>query len=153
MSSFKGEGFLGTKLLRKGKLYYVVNFYSSYSINLKRKLWKDLLTYKSKCSDGEWCLSGDFNAIVNERERQGSDFFFCRKTEIRDFASFISATSLIDVYCKGKAYSWYNEDVKSISRIDMFFLSNSLIVDWGNVGKCIDKRDIFDHCPIWLIID
>ncbi|XP_058767333.1 uncharacterized protein LOC131641013 [Vicia villosa] len=96
LNSFKGEGYLGIKLIRKRKLYYVVNVYSSCFIHLKRKLWKELLELKSKYTDGEWCLGGDFNAISNSRERRGSKLHG-RSTKMRDFADFISATNLIDI--------------------------------------------------------
>lgn len=40
-----------------------------------------------------------------------------------------------------------------MSRIDTFLLSNTLIDRWGVVGNTIGKRDIFDHCPIWIKIN
>lgn len=89
--------------------------------------------------------------MVNERERYGSVNNYIR-VEMRDFANFIHYIYLIDVQCKGKSYSWYISDGKSMSRIDRFLLSDSLICDWGIVGQLINKRDLFDHCPIWLII-
>lgn len=38
-----------------------------------------------------------------------------------------------------------------MSRIDRFLIFDSLILAWGIVGQLIDKRDVSDHCPIWLI--
>jgi hypothetical protein len=30
----------------------------------KRKLWRDLIDFKSNNVPGEWCLGGDFNAVL-----------------------------------------------------------------------------------------
>lgn len=40
-----------------------------------------------------------------------------------------------------------------MSRLYRFLLSDALIFDWGVVRQLIDKRDILDHCPIWLVIN
>lgn len=56
VSSFRGEGFLGIKILHKGLYIYIFNVYYPCDTQLKRKLWQDLIHWKNKFSDGEWCL-------------------------------------------------------------------------------------------------
>lgn len=73
-----------------------MNVYSPCSLQLKRKLWKDLILCKSKFSDGEWCMGGDFNVVVSERERHGHSSRG-RMSEMRDFSVFILGSNLIDV--------------------------------------------------------
>ncbi|XP_058762006.1 uncharacterized protein LOC131635401 [Vicia villosa] len=150
--SFRGEGFIGIKVIHKGLPFYIVNVYSPCTLQLKRKLWKDLLQCKSYFTDGEWCIAGDFNVVVCKRERRGSGSR-SRTSEMKDFAEFILHSNLIDVQCKGKRYSWFSGGGLSMSRIDRFLLSDSLILEWGISGQRIDNRDVSDHCPIWLISD
>lgn len=61
--------------------------------------------------------------------------------------------NLIDVPCLCNNFSWVSGDGRSMSRLDRFLLSKPLIVLWGVVGQVINKRDISDHCPIWLMLD
>lgn len=145
LASFKGDNFLVIKISIQGKFVYIIYVHSSCFIHLKRKLWHDLLDFKAKHTDGEWCVGGYFNAIGSK--------FNCRRTETRELACFILDFSLIDVQCKGKAFSWYNGDENSMSRIDRFLVSNSLISEWGIIGQFIDDRNISDHYPVWLSID
>ncbi|XP_058763936.1 uncharacterized protein LOC131637356 [Vicia villosa] len=130
----------------------LISIWKEDACELKRKLWKDLLICKSKFSDGEWCIAGDFNAVTNKRERRGHGIR-SRRSEMRDFSEFIFGSNLIDVQCKGKCFIWYSGDGLSMSRIDWFLLSDSLITAWGIIGQLIDNRDVSNHCPIWLISD
>lgn len=57
--SFKGEGFIGINLLWKGKSIYVVNIYSSCTINNKKKLCSQLCVCKRK-----FPASGVFQEIL-----------------------------------------------------------------------------------------
>lgn len=103
ISSFRGEGFLGIKVFHKGLCSYIVKVYSPCDIHLKRKLSQDIILYKSKFYDGEWCLEGDFNIVVNDREIIGFGRNY-RRFKMRDFADFIFNTNLIDVQCKGNLF-------------------------------------------------
>lgn len=90
--------------------------------------------------------------MINERERIGFGRS-CRKSEMREFTEFIFNINLIDVQCKGKSFSWYSGDGRSMSRLDRFLISDILISNWEVVGQLIDKMDISDHFPIWLVIN
>lgn len=152
INSFKGVGFLGTKVIWKDDVYYVVNVYSSCDLDKKKRMWDDLLVLKKKFCDGEWIMGGDFNAIKNGRERKGRAVAFNNK-EADLFAEFISDSGLVDVPCKGKNFSWFSGDDKSKSRIDRFLLSSVVVNRWEVVGQLIGDMDISDHCPIWIISD
>ncbi|XP_058770682.1 uncharacterized protein LOC131644227 [Vicia villosa] len=152
LNSFKGEGFLGIKVKWKENFYYVVNIYSSCVLQKKKDLWDNLLKLKSSFSDGEWIFGGDFNASKNVHERKGRS--------IRDmesgselFAKFIVNSGLVDVPSKGKKFTWYSGDGRSMSRIDRFLVSSKIINDWGVVGQLVGDRDISDHCPVWFVVD
>lgn len=53
--------------------------------------------------------------------------------------------NLVDLPCLGNTFRWFSEDGKSMSRIDRFLSSDTLIEMWGVVGKYIRKRDISNH--------
>ncbi|MCI28495.1 hypothetical protein A2U01_0049696, partial [Trifolium medium] len=50
---------------------HIVNIYAPCSASGKKKLWEDLLAVKQQSGGGEWCLGGDFNAILHSSERKG----------------------------------------------------------------------------------
>ncbi|XP_058777373.1 uncharacterized protein LOC131651709 [Vicia villosa] len=149
--SFAGAGYLSIKLRWKGKNYYIVNVYSPCELNLKRKLWRELLSLKAKFSYGEWIMGGDFNSNKNERERKGC--VVSRRSEMRYFSSLIEESNLVDLQCKGKRYSWYGGAGRAMSRIDIFLVDEAIISRWGIVRQLIGERDISDHCPAWIIIN
>ncbi|XP_058759398.1 uncharacterized protein LOC131632678 [Vicia villosa] len=147
--SFKGEGFLGIKLRWEHNFYYVINVYSSCDLIKKKALWEELLSLKESFKDGEWIVGGDFNAVKDGKERKGK-VGLVNNREADLFAEFIDKSSLVDVPCKGKKFTWFSGDGKAKSRIDRFLLSSVVINRWEVVGQLIGDRDISDHCPIWI---
>ncbi|XP_058780355.1 uncharacterized protein LOC131653996 [Vicia villosa] len=129
--SFKGEGFLGIKV---------------------KKLWSDLLEAKSRYTDNEWFVAGDFNSISDRSERKGCSQQF-RNSEISYFVGFIEESNLVDVPTKGKRFSWFGGEGRTMSRLDRFLVSENMIKSLDIVGQKIGNRDISDHYLVWLIVD
>ncbi|XP_058746549.1 uncharacterized protein LOC131619477 [Vicia villosa] len=152
LCSFKGDGYLVTKVEWKNNNYYIVNIYSSCLLSKKKELWKELLELKEIFKDGEWIMGGVFNAIKNSRERKGR-MALANLNETDIFSEFIDKFFLVDVSCKGKKFSWFSGDGKSMSRLDHFLVSSSIVSNWGVVGQLIGDKDISDHCPVWLMMD
>jgi hypothetical protein len=100
----------------------------------KRKLWNDLLKFKLNNVQGDWCLGGDFNAVLKAWERKGNNSLF-RQNERLEFCQFVDAMELIDVPVVGKKFSWYSADGTSMSRLDHFLLSEKFI----DKEKCQDN--------------
>ncbi|XP_058783451.1 uncharacterized protein LOC131658138 [Vicia villosa] len=152
VSSFKGDGYLGTKVEWKNSFYYIVNIYSSCLLSKKKELWKKLLELQDAFKDGEWILGGDFNVIKNSSERRERTVAV-NHVEMDLFSEFIDESLLEDIPCKGKKFSWFSGDGKSMSRLDRFLVSSSIVSKWGVVGQLIGDRDISDHCPVWILKD
>ncbi|XP_058765777.1 uncharacterized protein LOC131639291 [Vicia villosa] len=152
ISSFKGEGFLGIKVIWKDNAYYILNVYSSCLLAKKKELWENILRLKDSFTDGEWIIGGDFNSIRAIGERRGRSERVV-SNEAVFFDKFIEDSGLIDIPCKGKKYSWYSGDGRAMSRIDRFLVSNVVVNRWGLVGQFIGCRDVSDHCPVWLVKD
>ncbi|XP_058756726.1 uncharacterized protein LOC131629938 [Vicia villosa] len=150
--SFKGEGYLGIKVIWKSFIYYIVNVYSSCILSKKKELWSKLLELKETFTDGEWIIGGDFNAVKHRGERKGRTLYD-NNSGMRLFAEFVEKSDLIDIPCKGKKFSWYSGDGRSMSRIDRFLLSEVIVDRWKVIGQKIEDRDLSDHCPVWLVMD
>ncbi|PNX97198.1 cysteine-rich receptor-like protein kinase, partial [Trifolium pratense] len=135
---------------QEGGILYVVNIYAPCTMSGKRKLWQQLLDFKSNNEEGEWCLGGDFNAVLKCGERKGSSALN-RQAERWEFRQFVEGMELIDVPVTGKKYTWFSADGKAMSRLDRFLLSEGCIEKGGVSGQWVGDRDISDHCPIWLI--
>ncbi|XP_045791609.1 uncharacterized protein LOC123886326 [Trifolium pratense] len=147
--SFTGIGFLGICVEWKDGLLYIVNIYSPCSLSGKRKLWKDLLDFKSNNDIGEWCLGGDFNAISKSGERRG-----CGSTGISsertEFSAFMDDFEVVDIQVLRKKSMWLNSDGSVMSRLDRFLLSDGFIHKGGIFNQWVGNRDTSDHCTIWL---
>ncbi|XP_058765457.1 uncharacterized protein LOC131638920 [Vicia villosa] len=147
LCSFGGVGFLGLKVVWKEEVYYIVNVYSSCISGEKKELWRKLLDLKSRFSDGEWVIGGDFNAVKNSNERKGVSGRVSTR-EAREFSDFITLSNLIDVPSKGKKFTWFGGDGRARSRIDRFLVADNIVSNWGVVGQMVGDRDVSDHCPI-----
>ncbi|PNY01857.1 cysteine-rich receptor-like protein kinase, partial [Trifolium pratense] len=150
LSSFSGNGFLGITVERESVVLHIVNIYSPCNISGKKKLWEDILALKQHSSNGEWCVGGDFNAVLHSSERIGSSAV-SRQGERILFNRFVEELEVIDVPVLGKKFSWFSADGRSMSRIDRFLLSDGFITTQGISSQWIGDRDISDHCPIWLM--
>ncbi|XP_045791747.1 uncharacterized protein LOC123886474 [Trifolium pratense] len=148
--SFTSDSFLGLCVEWKEGTLYIINVYSPCNLSGKRKLWNDLLEFKLNNEQGDWCVGGDFNAVMKEGERQGSSSF-SRINERMEFCQFAEAIELIDVPVAGKKFTWFSADGKAKSRLDRFLLSENFIEKGAVPGQWIGNRDISDHCPIWLL--
>lgn len=119
-------GFLGVKIGWKNNMYYIVNMYSSCTLSLKRIKWGETLDLRKKLVDRIWVIEGDFNSISKSCERKGS-LQVNRRVGQREFREFIEEANLVDVPCSGDSFTWSSGDGKSMSRIDRFLISDSLM--------------------------
>ncbi|KAI5445480.1 hypothetical protein KIW84_013638 [Lathyrus oleraceus] len=71
-SSFRGRGYVGVNAMWKCE-YNLVNIYSPYNAADKKRLWSSLICKKRNRGGGGWIVGGDFNSILNRKERLGVD--------------------------------------------------------------------------------
>ncbi|MCI00463.1 hypothetical protein A2U01_0021482, partial [Trifolium medium] len=148
--SFYGDGFLGISVEWEGVVLYIINVYAPCTVSGKRKLWQELLDFKMNNEEGEWCLGGDFNAVLKNGERKGSSSLN-RQAERWEFRQFVEGMEVVDVPVTGKKFTWFSADGKAMSRLDRFLLSEGFIDKSGVSCQWVGDRDISDHCPIWLL--
>jgi len=70
------------------------------------------------------CVCGDFNAVRCPEERRGTSGVFTTAW-IDTFNNFIEDLTLLDLPLRGRMFTWFRGDGKSMSRIDRFLLSEN----------------------------
>lgn len=56
----------------------------------------------------------------------------------------------MDIPCVGGKFTWYKDNGKVMSRLDLFLVLNNLIDGWGVIEQRIGVRDLPDHTLIRL---
>lgn len=93
-----------------------------------------MLELKEACSDDEWIIGGDFNAVKHHSEKKGISLND-NNNGMNFFAEFVEKSELVDILCKGNNFSWYSGDEESMSRIDRFLLSEVIVKRWNVIGQ------------------
>ena len=70
----KGNGFLAIEgnWRDNNEVITLVNVYSPWDLEGKRRFWKELLDYKNSSNVSRWCITRDFNSVRKRNERVGS---------------------------------------------------------------------------------
>ncbi|MCH99417.1 endonuclease/exonuclease/phosphatase family protein, partial [Trifolium medium] len=134
--SFTDEGFLGICVEWKGMVLYIVNVYSSCTHAGKKRLWESLSNFKLNNAKGEWCIGGDFKAVLHASERKGCSAT-SRQTEISQFNHFVEMMEVVDVPVLGKKFTWFSADGNSMSRLDHFLVSEGFVEKGEVTGQWV----------------
>jgi len=86
------------------------------------------------------CVCGDFNAIRCVEERRSVSSVF-HQAGPDNFNGFISNNFLVDLPLRGRTYTWYRGDGRSMSRIDRFLLFEHwfglIVLSWQRPEDCL----------------
>jgi hypothetical protein len=127
--------------------WWLTNVYGPQSNEDKISFLLELRQIRAKCH-GPWVVSGDFNLIYKEDEKNN---VFCDRAMMGRFRKFIDDKSLIDIPLIGHKYTWSNHQVSpSLVRLDRALCSS----DWedmfpNNLLQSAASEDS-DHCPLGL---
>jgi len=80
----------------------------------------------------------------------GSSFSHIGSTALNQF---IDRNLLIDLPLRGRSYTWFRGDDKSMSRLDRFLLSDSWCTSSPSCSQLAMARGLSDHCPLVLSED
>ena len=64
----------------------------------------------------------------------------CRQSGIANFNQFIDGHLLIDLPLRGRSFTWYHGDGRSMSRLDRFLLSEEWCLTWPNCVQSASSR-------------
>ncbi|KAG7543566.1 Endonuclease/exonuclease/phosphatase [Arabidopsis thaliana x Arabidopsis arenosa] len=95
--------FLDTKITTKGQSFFSSFVYGDPEQSKRRQVWMEL-TEAALLREAPWFLTGDFNEIVDNSEKEGGPVR--AEGTFVDFRSFISECDLYDLKHSGNALSW-----------------------------------------------
>ncbi|XP_058783675.1 uncharacterized protein LOC131658395 [Vicia villosa] len=147
--SFKGEGYVGVKVQHRGTFINFINVYAPCNSGSRREVWRSLIKLKKKVVGEEWCIGGDFNSTLFKEERIGISSGRSGR-ESANFMNFVEEMKIIDLPSVGGRFTWFSGNGQAMSRLDRFLLTENLILLWKVDCQVVGKREISDHCPVWL---
>ena len=110
-------------------------------------LWEELGAIRG-IWDEPWCIGGDFNVTLSQRDRsrQGS-----LSGAMRRFAQVVDDLALIDLPLQGGVYSWSGgRNNQNWARLDRFLVSQGWLDIFRGAVQCRLPRPTSDHFPILL---
>ncbi|CAI8605228.1 unnamed protein product [Vicia faba] len=99
----------------------------------------------------EWCIGGDFNTMLYKEKRlvKGNSG---TNRDIIEFMHFVEDMKLIDLPCVRGRFTWFSGNRTVMHKLDRFLLSYKLVDDWKVSVQRVWRRELADHCPVWLEI-
>ncbi|KAK2648769.1 hypothetical protein Ddye_016258 [Dipteronia dyeriana] len=138
-------------ILKKEAAFY--NIYASNEERERKQLWDFLYTTQTTFSM-PWCLSGDFNAILNPSERKGGE---SAVGSIRSFNEFILKAKVVDIPMIGSPFTWTNNmERDSWARLDPFLFSPTMLLWFPKLSQRGLHRALSNHNAIlvkWNVKD
>jgi hypothetical protein len=97
---------------------------------------------------GLWAIAGDFNLIVDVRDKNNANL---NRRTMAMFRRFINELELREANLLGRRYTWSNErDQPTLARLDRWFCS----LDWDalylEASLAAQSSSLSDHCPILM---
>ena len=128
------------------------NVYAPNDVILQQALWLNISNRLDSFVDQNVCVCSDFNVVrhVEERRSVGN---IPRVAGINEFNHFIDHHALIDLPLRGRNYTWFRGDGRSMSRIDRSLLSKKWSLTWPNCYQKASTRGLSDHCPLELSVN
>nr|GEW57384.1 RNA-directed DNA polymerase, eukaryota [Tanacetum cinerariifolium] len=129
-----------------GKRMLIICIYAPQELSEKKLLY-DYLNLMINNWSGEVVIMGDFNEVLTQSERFGSIF---NVQGANAFNSFISTTSLEEVYLGGCSFTWCHKSANKMSKLARFLISEGLMSSCPNISTTTFDRYLSDHRPILL---
>lgn len=128
----------------------LTSFYGQLETSKKRESW-NLLARLSPNRQTAWCVSGDFNEITSQSEKQGGS----QRSEAHmgSFCEALEVNGFFDLGYKGSKFTWYNHHVDSSfskERLDQVVANGSWILKFKvhEVGSLVARTS--DYSPLLL---
>ncbi|KAL1151419.1 hypothetical protein V6Z11_A09G040500 [Gossypium hirsutum] len=131
-------------------VFRFTGFYGQTDPNLRQQAWNMLRRVSDKVNEG-WIVGGDFNAILNESEKEGGR----RKPKIlmEALCNFLEELKLTDVKTCNGWFMWTNNregDQLVKERLDRFVVSDTVMEKLPFLTSLIVRQSKFDHEAIIL---
>ena len=121
--------------------------YGLFTREEREYLWEELGAIRGSWED-PWCLGGDFNIILFQKERSRQRRL---TAAIRRFAQIIDELGLVDLPLQGGLFTWNGgQNDQSWARLDRFLMTQNWLDQFSGVLQSKLPRPISDHFPILL---
>ena len=133
--------------LKINECFVLFHVYAPCDISRQQALWDNISLKLNSYVGQNICICGDFNAVrcVEERRSVG---LLCRQAGIANFNQFIDGHLLINLPLRGRGFTWYRGDGRSMSRLDRFLLSEEWCLTWPNCVQSASSMGVSDHCHL-----
>ncbi|XP_071739279.1 uncharacterized protein [Rutidosis leptorrhynchoides] len=128
---------------------YMVKVYAPQALHDKINLWNKIDDFMV-ANNGNYIIFGDWNAVRNVNERQGTKF--CNLDTLK-FNDFIESSSLYEVPLGGLEFTWRNKSGTNLSKLDRFFITNNILNVVCDLKGEVLPRGHSDHSSIMLFED
>ena len=120
--------------------------YEPFSREEREMLWEELEAIRGFWDD-PWCLGGDFNVILSQRERSQGKL----TDAMRRFAQIVDELELLDLPLQGGVFSWSGgRNNQSWARLDRFLVTQNWLDQFSGAVQSRLPRPTSDHFPILL---
>eukprot|EP00253_Pinus_taeda_P036718 PITA_36718 len=129
--------------------YLCTNVYGPQKLEAKLLWLRALSNLQQRYPQAKAIFGGDFNMITSLREKKGGIKSLNRDSET--FKDFIKSTRLVDIFPKSGTFTWNNNrggDRKIASRLDMFLVTETILLEGITVDSNILPSGGLDHWPI-----
>ncbi|KAK8335249.1 hypothetical protein V6Z12_A09G041300, partial [Gossypium hirsutum] len=139
------------KGLEDGMRLRLTGFYGQADPNNRNLSWDMLRRVKDTINEG-WILAGDFNAILNNAEKEGGR----RKprSSMEDFCKLLEELALVDVKTNNGWFTWSNNSCHSSDlvkeRFDRFLIYENFIGNLPFLTTKIVRQSKSDHEAILM---
>nr|GEV07609.1 hypothetical protein [Tanacetum cinerariifolium] len=116
------------------------------SKGVNEMLWEYLMHVMASWK-GDVIIMGDFNEVRYSNQRFGSNF---NVKEVNAFNSFIIQAGLEEIPLGGCSFTWCHKSGSKMSKLDRFFVSESLLSVCPTLSSITLDRFLSDHRPILL---
>ncbi|KAB1671561.1 hypothetical protein, partial [Gossypium barbadense] len=136
--------------LDDNKTIRVTAFYGHANPNFRRSSW-DILWRVGESVREEWVVGGDFNAILNDAEKEGGRRGV--RFQMNEFKEVIDEMALVDIKPDSGWFTWVNnrnEGSLIKERLDRFLTSVEVVENFPFIATKVVRQTQSDHDAIIL---
>ncbi|KAJ9691417.1 hypothetical protein PVL29_013560 [Vitis rotundifolia] len=130
-----------------GVVWVFTGVYGPFTKNERDCMWDEIGAIRGLWEE-PWCVGGDFNVILSQRERnrQGRT-----SAAMRRFAQIIDELGLVDLPLQGGGYTWSGGPNNQYwAKLDRFLVTSSWLDQFSSVIQKRLPRPVSDHFPVLL---
>ncbi|TYG40891.1 hypothetical protein ES288_D12G130400v1 [Gossypium darwinii] len=136
--------------LDDNKTIRVTGFYGHANPNFRRSSW-DILRRVGESVREEWVVGGDFNAILNDAEKEGGRRGV--RVQMNEFKEVMDEMALVDIKPDSGWFTWVNnrnEGSLIKERLDRFLTSVEVVENFPFIATKVVRQTQSDHDAIIL---